>query len=190
MATTDNPGIPNRSVVTLLRIAWIALTVVGVVQVYTFLSYMRSHYSVPSAEIFDRQFVVDFFTVTSIVAVIVFLGVSAFMIWRRSADRISVLIALFLVAMGTSPVDTYLPVTLAEVMNSSAVALITVPVLGVVAWGGFFIFSLLFPDGRFTPRWSRYILFFDLALVVPINLAPPDSLFFPLSWPPARCVRG
>jgi hypothetical protein len=85
---------------------------------------------------------------------LVWLAVGALIFWRRSDDRMALLTSLFLVTFGTGTVDP-----------TAANALITsqpswqLPVRGVEFVGEVCttLFFLLFPGGRFVPRWTRWL---------------------------------
>jgi signal transduction histidine kinase len=96
---------------------------------------------------------VEFFAITFLVAEIVFVaiwftvGVAIF--WRKSDDRAALFVALFLVTFSPA-------VFLAEAVAGAAGTPIWWPIVAICATGGtcFFLFFLLFPDGRFVPRWT------------------------------------
>jgi len=95
--------------------------------------------------------------------------VSALIIWRRPDDRMALLVAFMLVAVGpnieidnlhTWPSLWQGPL---EVLDFLEVALVVL------------VFSL-FPSGRFVPRWTRWPLVVVLATLVPYS-------FFPMALP-------
>ena len=85
---------------------------------------------------------------------LVWLVVGALIYWRRSDDRMALLVSMFLVSFGPVTVDT----TDAEALISSQPAW-WLPVLGVNIVGNVsaVLFFLLFPSGRFAPRWTRWL---------------------------------
>jgi hypothetical protein len=85
---------------------------------------------------------------------LVWLVVGALIYWRRSDDRMALLVSMFLVSFGPVAVDT----TDAEALLSSQPAW-WLPVLGVNIVGNVsaVLFFLLFPSGRFAPRWTRWL---------------------------------
>src|SRR5215208_8076721 len=85
---------------------------------------------------------------------LVWFAVGALIFWRRSDDRIALLVSAFLVAFGTVTVDT----TDADALVSSQPAW-WLPVQGVQIMGEVcaVLFFLLFPGGRFVPRWTRWL---------------------------------
>jgi hypothetical protein len=94
---------------------------------------------------------------------LVWFAVGALIFWRRSNDRMALLTSLFLVAFGTVTVDT----TDAYTLISSQPAW-WLPVRGVEVVGEVCVvlFFLLFPGGRFAPRWTRWLALAFIAYVV------------------------
>jgi hypothetical protein len=85
---------------------------------------------------------------------LVWFAVGALIFWRRSDDLMALLVSAFLVSFGPVAVDT----TNAEALISSQPAW-RLPVLGVNIVGNVcaVLFFLLFPSGRFAPRWMRWL---------------------------------
>jgi hypothetical protein len=85
---------------------------------------------------------------------LVLLAVGALIFLRRSDNRMALLTSVFLLAFGTVAVDP----TDADALVSSQPAW-WLPVRGVEIVGAVCVvlFFLLFPSGRFVPRWTRWI---------------------------------
>jgi hypothetical protein len=103
------------------------------------------------------------------VADFVWIAVGALIFLRRSDDRMALLVSLFLVTFWTTGVDS----TDVEVLVSSQPAW-RLPVQGAQIVGSVCstLFFLLFPGGRFMPRWTRwlavaYIAYFVIERVFP-----------------------
>jgi len=96
-------------------------------------------------------------------------AVGALIFWRRSDDRMALLVAAFLVSFGPVTVDT----TSAEALISSQPAWL-LPVRGVDIVGNVCVvlFFLLFPSGRFAPRWMRWLAVAFSAFQISRNLFP------------------
>ena len=77
--------------------------------------------------------------------------VSAVIFWRKSDDWMALLVALGVVALST------LYVTFALEGSHSAWQVLAI-VLNVFCNGVFFLVCSLFPNGRFVPRWTRWLL--------------------------------
>src|ERR687890_32915 len=95
---------------------------------------------------------------------LVWFAVGALIFLRRSDDRMALLTSLFLITFGTLAIDT----TDAETLISSQPAC-WLPVRGVEIVGEVCgtLFFLLFPNGRFVPRWTRWLAVAWLAFSAP-----------------------
>ena len=102
------------------------------------------------------------------IADFVWIAVGALIFLRRSDDRMALLVSLFLVTFGTA-VDT----TDAEALVSSQPAW-RLPVQGVLIVGVAcaMLFFLLFPGGRFMPRWTRWLAVTFITFMVSRDLFP------------------
>src|ERR687898_2611150 len=100
---------------------------------------------------------------------LVWFTVGALIFWRRSDDRMALLVSAFLVSFGTATVDT----TAADALVSSQPAW-WLPVQGVQITGEVCVvlFFLLFPGGRFVPRWTRWLAVAFISLNVSRDLFP------------------
>ncbi len=96
-------------------------------------------------------------------------AVGALIFWRRSDDPMALLVSLFLVAFGTVTVDA----TDADALISAQQAW-RLPVEGVQIVGEVCVvlFFLLFPGGRFVPRWTRWLALAFIAFQVSRDLFP------------------
>jgi hypothetical protein len=85
---------------------------------------------------------------------LVWFAVGALIFWRRSDDWMALLVSAFLVSFGPVAVDT----TDAEALISFQPAW-WLPVRSVEIVGNVcaVLFFLLFPSGRFAPRWTRWL---------------------------------
>jgi hypothetical protein len=100
---------------------------------------------------------------------VVWFAVGALIFLRRSDDRMALLVSVFLIAFGTVTVDP----TDADALISSQPAW-WLPVRGVEIVGAVCVvlFFLLFPSGRFVPRWTRWLAVAFIAYQVSDILIP------------------
>jgi hypothetical protein len=77
-------------------------------------------------------------------------AVGAVIFWRRSDDWMALLVALVVVAA-----FTYGTI---YVLNSYSAWQVPAIILNVIGSGVLFLVISLFPDGRFVPRWTRWLL--------------------------------
>jgi hypothetical protein len=95
---------------------------------------------------------------------LVWFAVGAIIFWRRSDDRMALLTSMFLVAFGTVTVDPTAANTLISSHPAWWLPVQSVEIVGAVC---VVLFFLLFPSGRFVPRWSRWLAVAWLAFQVP-----------------------
>src|SRR5215210_4626834 len=100
---------------------------------------------------------------------LVWFAVGVLIFWRRSDDRMALLVSVFLVAFGTVTVDP----SEANTLISSQPAW-WLPVRGVQIVGEIcsVLFFLLFPGGRFVPRWTRWLAIAFSAFLISRDLLP------------------
>ena len=92
---------------------------------------------------------------------LVWFAVGALIFWRRSDDRMALLVSLFLVAFGTVTVDPTAANTLISSQPAWWLPVRSVQIVGTVC---VVLFFLLFPNGRFVPRWTRWLAVAYIAL--------------------------
>jgi hypothetical protein len=95
--------------------------------------------------------------------IVVCLGVSTLIVWRRSDDRMALLVALMLVTLG--PLSAMTTIT----ARPSAWQ-VPAACLVYLAIALFVLVLLLFPTGQFVPSFTRWIAVVTLAVLVPSYL--------------------
>jgi hypothetical protein len=120
--------------------------------------------------------------------VAVCLGVSAVIVWRRSHDRMALLVALMLVTLGPITATTFFHVIPSpwQVPNQCLFFLANALVVLVFC---------LFPTGRFVPPWMRWTIVVMLAGLLPLAFAPltltrPLFAFFIIELATLVVVQG
>jgi hypothetical protein len=103
----------------------------------------------------------------------VWLAVGAVIFWRRSDDRMALLVSLMLVTFGTTALNTSPPDALVAAQPALWLPVRSVDFLSQVC---LVLFFLLFPSGRFVPRWSRWLALAYLALQAPLYFFPGSPL--------------
>src|SRR5712692_9623061 len=88
------------------------------------------------------------------VSALVCCALGALIFWRKSADRMALFCAFMLVLFGGAGFTSILQDALAPVSPAWFALIGTLDVLGQ---SSFMIFFLLFPSGRFVPRWTRWV---------------------------------
>src|SRR5260221_1232014 len=114
----------------------------------------------------------------TLATIVLYLGVSTVMVWRRSDDRMALLVALMLVTFGPLSAMTLL---LARPSSWQVPA----ECLVFLAVALFVLVFLLFPTGQFVPSFTRWIAVGCLAVLVPSTFFPnmlfrqnPYAIFF------------
>jgi len=94
---------------------------------------------------------------------VVYVAVAALIFWRKSAERFALFVAFALLTFGTA--------TFPEAMYALAAAYPAwwppVAVLNFLGSASFGLFLYLFPDGRFVPRWTRWVALAWIAWQLP-----------------------
>ncbi len=108
-------------------------------------------------------------------------AVSLLIFWRRSDDWMALSISLFLVMLATN-LSPALSV-LSYVVGFTSLPGICLTLLHLLAWSSAAFFFALFPDGRFVPGWTRWLIVAYLAWQVPLCL-PSNAPFSIVRWPP------
>ncbi len=97
--------------------------------------------------------------------IVVCLVVSTVIAWRRSDDRMALLVALMLVTLGPiSLTSTVLAIPSTWQVPNACLCFLALSLLALV--------FLLFPTGQFVPRWTRWTLVVFLAGLVPFTFFP------------------
>jgi signal transduction histidine kinase len=103
--------------------------------------------------------------------------VAAVLFWRRSASRMALFVALVLVLF--SMAMNGFPDALAQENPAWSVVLRSMNALGMLFLTLFFY---VFPDGRFAPRWTRWLALIAVPAYALLYLLPAPSLDPKTSW--------
>jgi hypothetical protein len=95
---------------------------------------------------------------------VVCLVVSTLIVWRRSDDRMALLVALMLVTFGPIFVTTTVPASSPLQIPNECLYFLALSLLVLV--------FLLFPTGQFVPRWTGWTMFVFLVVQVPVTFFP------------------
>jgi hypothetical protein len=85
---------------------------------------------------------------------LVWFAVGALIFWRRSDDRMALLVSVFLVSFGPVAVDPTSAYTLISSQPAWWLPVWSVDIVGNVSP---VLFFFLFPSGRFVPHWTRWL---------------------------------
>jgi len=118
---------------------------------------------------------VAFSLVVVVVLTLTALAVVVLLLWRRSDDWMALLVSLMLLSFGPSSFTN--PVLLSSWFGSALAA----NLLSLADGLNITITALafyLFPDGRFVPRWTRWILFLGIGVSIFFIIFPRSSSAF------------
>ena len=177
MSAQESPGTETRlhgRWLLIARAGWIVLTLLilslNVIMIPRYYAVLQAHCQ-PDPQCFalqlnayDRQFLHQFGLSVGFIAayqvildavfVLVCCALGALIFWRKSADRMALFCAFMLVLFGGAGFTSILQDTLALISPAWFALIGTLDLLGQTS---FLIFFLLFPSGRFVPRWSRWV---------------------------------
>jgi signal transduction histidine kinase len=105
----------------------------------------------------------------AVVWALVFFAVGGVIAWHKFDDWMALLAALMLVQLGTLSVTP-------TIQQSNSLWQFPSLALSNLGFIPFFLFCLLFPDGRFVPRWTRWMLVWVIPSRV-IDTLWPNGLF-------------
>ena len=103
--------------------------------------------------------------ISTIVSAVVSFAVAGVLVWRRSNEWIALLVAFMLVMLGVVGITN-------TVAGSTSLWHFPAQLLNVLAFPTYFLVFMVFPDGRFVPRWTRWLVIAFLALSVWYNFSP------------------
>jgi signal transduction histidine kinase len=119
----------------------------------------------------------DFFAIYGVVLEVifasVFVTVGALIFWRKSSDRVALFISIALLLFGTATE----PSALEALTLTQPVWRIPVNLLHFLGSACFSLLLYLFPDGRFVPRWTRWMALAWIAWLLP--------RYWIADWPPS-----
>jgi hypothetical protein len=104
---------------------------------------------------------------------LVFTAIATVIFWRRSEDRMALFVAFTLVVFGGAALTSDVPHALAAAQPALWLPVYLLDYLGQVSFGVFFY---VFPNGRFVPRWTRWLAVAVALLYVPNVFFPQSSL--------------
>jgi hypothetical protein len=114
-----------------------------------------------------------------VTSMMVWCAVGAVIFWSRPDDWMAVFTSLGLILFGSFTLDD-VPIVLAERYSTLWLPVHLMAFFGSVS---FLLFFLLFPNGRFVPRWTRWILIFYAVHEVAYYFFPNSVLNTDRSFP-------
>jgi signal transduction histidine kinase len=108
-----------------------------------------------------------------LVFALAFVGVAVLIFWRKSSDRQALFVSFALLLFGTAT-QSFALSALVEAQPRWGPLVDSLHFLGSAS---FSLFLFIFPDGRFMPRWTRWVALIWIAWLLP-------RYWFP-DWPPS-----
>src|SRR5215213_6387550 len=171
----------------LARVAWVALTVIvvglqvaGIPYFYarTINNLNFDRLTTEQVQVFKNlgltpEFYAAYTVALPVGAMVVFTAIATVIFWRRSEDRMALFGAFMLVVFGGAALTNETPHVLAAAHPALWFPVRLLDYLGQVS---FCVFFYVFPNGRFVPRWTRWLTIAVALLWVPDIFFPGSSL--------------
>jgi hypothetical protein len=119
------------------------------------------------------EFYAAYFLALPVGTMVAFTAIATVIFWRKSEDRMALFGAFMLVVFGGAALTSDVPQALAAAHPTIWFPVHLLDYLGQVAFGVFFY---VFPNGRFVPRWTRWLAIAVALLYVPDIFFPGSSL--------------
>ncbi len=173
--TQPNPSNTSNTVrlrgpwLTVIRVLWIGVAVAGVSLYIAAIPYRynalnpdcqarpcSAEEQLQVSEIRDvglpGTFVAWYFIVVDSLVTVIYGATGALIFWRRSDDRVALFVSFMLLANGLTfgPEISYL-------VAANPALLPALVLLQIAGFGFLIVFAFIFPDGRFVPRWTRWL---------------------------------
>jgi hypothetical protein len=120
-----------------------------------------------------------------IIYAVVFTAVSLLIMWRKSSDPMAVLTSLMLLVAGTAGYP--MMNTMHALSETDPAWIWPVRIMVTITWICIFLFFCVFPNGRFSPGWTKWLAVVSLGFGIPSTLVP-DTMFNQWNWPPEMLV--
>lgn len=102
---------------------------------------------------------------------LVFIFAGLLLLWKKTSDPIGLLGSLMLVSLG----GTFTPI-MGALKLVHPFLLYLVHTLEATGMAAFILFFFLFPNGQFTPKWSKYLCYVLITLRIPGMIFPNSNL--------------
>jgi hypothetical protein len=130
------------------------------------------------------QFYAGYLLTSVVLFAFVYCGIGALIFWRKGNDLMTFFMSLWLVIFGTSfPPTISVLADVAPAGTWLAAAIQWVDAMSQLGLICFFLLFYLFPDGRFTPSWTRWLAA-PFAVWTIVQAIFPDSLLNSDRWGP------
>jgi hypothetical protein len=111
----------------------------------------------------SADFFAAYFIVIEVVYTAMSFAIGALIFWRRPEDRMALVVSLTLITFGAT---FFVPYPLLDLPLLWKLSAETISFVGSAL---LILFLYIFPDGRFVPRWTRFLVAVCIAAFVPIT---------------------
>jgi signal transduction histidine kinase len=115
----------------------------------------------------------------NVIFAVVYVAVAAVIFWRKPDDRMALFVSVALLTFGTAT----FPGTINTLATEHSAWWWPVAFLNFLGAASFGLFLFLFPDGRFVPRWTRWVALVWIAWQLPKYWFPSWASSDLNSWP-------
>jgi hypothetical protein len=122
----------------------------------------------------------------SIFSVFAWSSVGAIITWRKSNDWMALLVAILLVTVGVSGQSVFYLLT--SLVASASPWFVPIMIVSFLSVFLFLPAFLLFPDGRFVPRWTSWLLIVEVVLTGGVGILLLLLRFSFLQWLALFCL--
>ncbi|RIK21729.1 MAG: hypothetical protein DCC52_14040 [Chloroflexi bacterium] len=99
-----------------------------------------------------------------------FIGLSIY--WLRPAERMAYFASIFFIAFATANAYVAAPEFLETLRGGPSFYVVSFNLNNLLAWPLLIAFCAVFPDGRFVPRWTRFLAAFGLVITISWGIFP------------------
>ncbi|MFN8372012.1 MAG: protein kinase [Anaerolineae bacterium] len=124
-------------------------------------------------------FYAGYYVTLMILFAAVYMGVALFIFWRKSDDRMALLISAMLMSFGLAGGSVVHLAVLVQVIAEPNLLSVLLAVAAVIGSLLFYPSFFVFPDGQFVPRWTRWVVLLIILYLVPALLPESHPLHIP-----------
>jgi len=124
----------------------------------------------------STDFFAAYFVAFEVAFTVASFAIGAVILWRRPEDRVALLVALMLLTFGAAFFVPY------PVLDLSPIWKFLASTVSFIGSALLVLFLYVFPDGRFSPSWTRWLAAVWIAGFVPVTFLY-DSVVFLLEYP-------
>ncbi|MBV9229576.1 MAG: hypothetical protein JOZ18_09715 [Chloroflexi bacterium] len=169
----------------IMRLAWVLLVTLFLCTFVIAIPAEYAHLSASPpairASLLQLGLPLSFYTIyqvaLEIISIAIYSGIGILIFWHKSDEVIGLFVSFFLLAFSIASTPTIYALEASSPLWSTIV-----PGINALGWGMLAPFFYLFPDGRFVPRWTRWMALVSLVYQA-FWIVPDSSLLSTRHWP-------